>query len=305
MQTYDAVRAASSHRQVYETGPYANFPKQVSAVAGSGVSTMRVEQTSFQDAFPAIPEFALATSLRVGAGTASINDGGGWKSVPMAIGQFELKGPGVQRDYDINAPIELLFVTFSELEGRSLIRQMTASDRVDFGGLMESIQPVSPHIPWLMRRLWDEANSEGGTAGRLQTDCHFAALIAALLTEAGHRSPTARTPERLSASQLRRSLEMLNDGIAGEIRLADIANAVALSEFHFIRAFRNTAGLPPHQFQLMLRIKTARGLLTNTNQQVAEVARQCGFAGQSHLGSVFKRMVGMTPTQWRKHSAAH
>ena len=184
------------------------------------------------------------------------------------------------------------------------MRQMTGQDRVDFGALMESIRPVSTDIPRLMRRLWDDANWASGSAGRLQVDCHFAALIAALLREAGHKAPTAMTRERLSASQLRRALELLNDSMNGAVRLADIAGTVGLSEFHFIRAFRNTAGLPPHQFQLMLQIKAAKALLSSGGTAVADVAQQCGFASQSHLGSVFKRTVGTTPAQWRKCHAA-
>ncbi len=59
-----------------------------------------------------------------------------------------------------------------------------------------------------------------------------------------------------------------------------MARLVGLSEAHFIRAFRNTAGLPPHRFQLMLRIKAAKTLL------------------------LFRRIVGTTPMQWRRSAVA-
>jgi AraC family transcriptional regulator len=63
--------------------------------------------------------------------------------------------------------------------------------------------------------------------------------------------------------------------------------------------FRQTTGESPHQFVLGRRIELAQQLLTETDASLAQVALQSGFASQSHLSSVFKRRLGLTPRAYR------
>ena len=81
------------------------------------------------------------------------------------------------------------------------------------------------------------------------------------------------------------------------VSLKEIAAIADLTPWHFLRAFRRRFGMPPHRFQLSLRIDLARRLLAD-GLSGSEVAHRTGFADQSHLIRHFKRMTGTTPASY-------
>jgi AraC-like DNA-binding protein len=82
-----------------------------------------------------------------------------------------------------------------------------------------------------------------------------------------------------------------------DIDLDTLANKVGLSRFQALRAFKRRYGLPPHAYQLCLRVSRARTML-NAGGAPADVAVRCGFVDQSHLNRHFKRHLGVTPMQY-------
>jgi len=79
--------------------------------------------------------------------------------------------------------------------------------------------------------------------------------------------------------------------------LDTLARDAGLSRFQALRAFKRRYGLPPHAYQLCLRVARARALLLD-GAAPADVAVHCGFVDQSHFNRHFKRIVGVTPTQF-------
>jgi AraC-like DNA-binding protein len=114
-------------------------------------------------------------------------------------------------------------------------------------------------------------------------------------------SQGARPPRRLSGPPIRaaaRMRECLNDeGL--NIDLETLAKRAGLSRFEALRAFKKRYGLPPHAYQLCLRIERARRLLVQ-GVPAADVALRCGFADQSHFNRHFKRLNGITPMQYAR-----
>lgn len=88
---------------------------------------------------------------------------------------------------------------------------------------------------------------------------------------------------------------------AGDVSLATLATQVNLSPFHLLRVFKQETGLSPHAYLTQTRIWHARKLLL-AGFPIADVAAQTGFADQSHLTRRFKRIVGVTPGQYRPSS---
>lgn len=86
--------------------------------------------------------------------------------------------------------------------------------------------------------------------------------------------------------------------------LVDIARMVHLSPFHFHRRFTELLGLTPKQFLLDCQIQLAKAGLISGEKELVEIARDCGFAHQSHFTSRFKQATGFTPTRWRKMALA-
>jgi AraC family transcriptional regulator len=88
--------------------------------------------------------------------------------------------------------------------------------------------------------------------------------------------------------------------LAEKIAIADLAALLGLTRFHFIRSFQQNVGLPPLQFLIRCRIERARELLKVDTLNVADVAAQSGFGGTVQLTRAFRRVVGTTPSRYRR-----
>jgi AraC-like DNA-binding protein len=111
--------------------------------------------------------------------------------------------------------------------------------------------------------------------------------------------PDERLRHRAEHAAVRRTVAMLRERWNERVSLAELSAGADLSPFELARRFREQTGLPPHAFQLDLRIARARALLA-AGHAPAAVAAVCGFADQPHLTRAFKRAVGVTPARYAR-----
>jgi AraC family transcriptional regulator len=105
----------------------------------------------------------------------------------------------------------------------------------------------------------------------------------------------------LAPARLRRVRELIENELARDLSLDDLAAAADLSRTHFARAFRNTTGQTPFAYLRERRTARARTLLATTTLSIAEIATLAGFSSHSHLGRVFRSATGLTPSSYRRH----
>jgi AraC family transcriptional regulator len=103
----------------------------------------------------------------------------------------------------------------------------------------------------------------------------------------------------LTEWQLASAKELISENLAGDVRVAFIAQECGMSPTRFARAFKQSVGLPPHQWLLLHRVDVAKSLLRRGTMSTAEIALETGFADQSHFTRVFSRLVGASPRAWR------
>ena len=73
-----------------------------------------------------------------------------------------------------------------------------------------------------------------------------------------------------------------------------------LSPNYFVWLFKRATGLPPHQYVIARRVERVKQLLqTRSDLSLAEVAAEVGFSDQSQFSHHFKRLLGVTPRQFR------
>jgi two-component system response regulator YesN len=77
-----------------------------------------------------------------------------------------------------------------------------------------------------------------------------------------------------------------------------------MSESHFMSLFKRVTGLSFVTYCNHFRIERAQALLTKSRQTMAEISQQVGFCDQSYFGTVFRRIVGMTPASYRSRMLA-
>lgn len=83
--------------------------------------------------------------------------------------------------------------------------------------------------------------------------------------------------------------------------LIELSQHSALSGYELTRRFHEAYRLPPHRYQLALRIMHVKEYI-RLGLPIAQVAGATGFTDQSHLGRVFKAMLGITPDELTKNS---
>lgn len=77
-----------------------------------------------------------------------------------------------------------------------------------------------------------------------------------------------------------------------------------ISPWYFARAFKHTTGLPPHRYQLMVRINCAKDLLSQTRLPITKIAERVGYGSSQTLARAFRNEVGTSPLEYRRHNAA-
>jgi AraC-like DNA-binding protein len=115
------------------------------------------------------------------------------------------------------------------------------------------------------------------------------------------RHADVRPPLRVVGKEHRAvtlTLEFIHAHFAENVTLTQISRLTGLSGFHLIRVFNQQVGLPPHAYLNQVRVNRARRLLSQ-GRSIAHVASETGFVDQSHLTRHFKRLLGITPGQFR------
>jgi AraC family transcriptional regulator len=82
--------------------------------------------------------------------------------------------------------------------------------------------------------------------------------------------------------------------------LTTLARVARLSPYHFCRAFKQSFGLPPHQYQAVRRIEQARVLLANPERSVTHIGLALGFSQTSSFTTAFRKATGLTPSAYRR-----
>lgn len=85
-----------------------------------------------------------------------------------------------------------------------------------------------------------------------------------------------------------------------EYSLEEVAQLANLSPYYFIKVFKTQTGKTPYDFLVDIKINKACTLLKTSSNTITEICEYCGFSNSSHFTNVFKRKMGVSPSEYRK-----
>lgn len=101
-------------------------------------------------------------------------------------------------------------------------------------------------------------------------------------------------------NQIERSKLIISENINKSFSQTEVASEVGLSYSLFRKKFKEYTGFSPCQYQIQLRINKAKDLLRHGDQTPLEIAASLGFESSDYFYRIFKKKVGITPTEFRK-----
>ena len=154
-----------------------------------------------------------------------------------------------------------------------------------------------------------KAACEARTGDGEATNAHIAHAMSLLrgiqyLLPAGTRLSSGRERKVVSGGLLawraRRVISHVEANLSRRIHIQELAQLLGLSSSHFCRAFRRSFGTSPRDFVLRRRIEAAKALMVTTSETLSSIAVGCGMCDQQHFTHSFRRIVGETPSSWRR-----
>jgi AraC-like DNA-binding protein len=104
----------------------------------------------------------------------------------------------------------------------------------------------------------------------------------------------------LAGWQQKKVAQYIEEHLLEDIPLAQLAQVARLSPYHFVRAFKQSFGLPPHRYLSKLRMDEAKALLADPARSVTQIGVNLGFSETSSFTTAFRKHTGVTPTAYRR-----
>lgn len=96
-------------------------------------------------------------------------------------------------------------------------------------------------------------------------------------------------------------IDRIHSELATKIQLSELAKGCGISVPYLCRIFKDSTGYSPHQYILSQRIELVKRLLIDPEVSLADVSLSAGFNDQSQMTTTFRKLVGTTPSVFRKN----
>jgi len=205
-------------------------------------------------------------------------------------GDVDIVPVGCSAAWEDDGPTTILSINLNPAIVRSTAESMGLNaDAVSIPPRLQVRDLKLQHIGWALR-----AELEAGEPNdRLYAESLGTALVAHVLRRYARVGTMVR--RGMSRSQLERVMNYIGDNISSNLSLADLAAVSGLGASTFRALFKQSVGVPVHQYVIRRRVETAANLLSRGGARLSEVAVQAGFVDQSHMARCMRRILGLTP----------
>ncbi len=207
-------------------------------------------------------------------------------------GDIKIVPAGFSRVWETEGPTTKLTIDLSPSLVRTAAEEMGLNpDRVSIVPQLHLRDPQIEHIGWALKAELETDEP----FGRLYADSLGLALAAHLLRRYAP-AVRKRIAGDLPKRRLRRVTDYIHDHLAHDLTLGELAAIANLSPSHFKLVFRESVGVPVHQYVVRARVEYAMDLLLRGQLPPSDIALRSGFSDQSHMARCMRRLTGITPS---------
>lgn len=303
MRLSEPTASQIDYRQVKASDPFVPNP---AFLASSGWDSLHVEfhqQPQFEIAEHQHTMHVIACGLPNSPENSRVAIGDRWlagqrETERRQLGDIAIIPAGISHRCNWNTNVQFGILAIEPSLLQQVGQDWVNPDRIELTPRFMSEQDL------LIQSIFSTLRAElemGGIGGNLLVDSLQTALTIHLLRNYCTTSPKlASYSDGLSTAKLKLVTDYINTHLDRDLKLAELSAIAQISPYHFLRLFKNSIGITPHQYILQRRIDRAKYLLRSSSLDIAEIAFRVGFCDCSHLNRYFKRILGKTPSQWRQ-----
>lgn len=180
------------------------------------------------------------------------------------------------------------------LPGLSMEETRALSDA--FGGISRRLIFGSEALQDCFTQLLSEHRVPRPFSALAARGCYHRLLVQILRDH--DRSPLS-TADHEPSRPIRLAIEFLEERLGQALSVTELAEASGMSESHFRQRFHQEMGISPSDFIARRRVNRAKQLLKSSELSITEIAFKLGFQSSPYFAAVFKKLTGVTPSQFR------
>lgn len=167
------------------------------------------------------------------------------------------------------------------------------------------IVPAETGIPSQILELMLRIRAElppSSPRGRLAVKTYLKMILMLLVNRYASYAGTVETFQRQQRDldRLLPLFQFIGENCGSQIQVREASRICGMSESHFMSFFKRVTGLSFMKYLNHYRVERSQVLLVTTDEPRANISQEMGFCDQSYFGTVFRRLVGMTPAAYRR-----
>lgn len=234
--------------------------------------------------------------LYIASGKAYFHFGSEENETVVTAGHMVLYRPREMQKYEYYAidQTEVYWVHFTGSDVTNLLRkyEIPIKEHVFYTG-------TSPEYQWIFRQMIQELQNCRENYQMLLT-----MLLGQIFIHINRQLKEGNKATSYMLEETERATRYFSENYNKTICIEEYAESRHVSACWFIRQFKHYTGMPPMQYILSIRIANAQNLLETTSYTVSEVASIIGYDNPLYFSRLFKKQLGMSPTEYRKRQAA-
>ncbi|TBL80440.1 AraC family transcriptional regulator [Paenibacillus thalictri] len=222
---------------------------------------------------------------RVGERTYELGPGGAFLLSPDVVAYYRA---------DEQDPWTYSWVAFDGINAGTYLRLARLSP---FEPVVQCRQPEAFEL--IFRHIYEACQLKVSSGTRLLS--HLYALLSLLIeqAEAGHAPAKMDNPQE---TYVKKAIEFVHINYSQTVTIAEMADWIGLERKYLSKLFKQATGLSPQDYLIQFRMNKACELMGNPSLSIGEIAGSVGYKDPLLFSKMFKKLNGVSPTEYRKSS---